>query len=120
MTTRTIKEELKKAFPDVKFSCKYEVQTWTVRVNWKWWPLTSEVTELASQFVPAEDIICNRENNFKQAETFMSNAGYTKESLLLWFEGLDDCDKIRAIASIVYGKTNNKEVWYIIANYVVS
>lgn len=47
-----IKAELKKAFPWVKFSCKYRTFSWgdDVHVSWKWWPLTSEVEAIADQY----------------------------------------------------------------------
>jgi len=47
-----IKAELKKAFPWVKFSCKYRTFAWgdDVHISWKGWPLTSEVEAIANQY----------------------------------------------------------------------
>ena len=58
MTTRRttpaqlIKAELKKAFPWVKFSCKYKSFSWwdSVDVDWKGWPLTTDVEAIANQY----------------------------------------------------------------------
>lgn len=130
-----IKKDLKKVFPWVKFSCKYDSFSWgdSVRIYWKGWPLTRAVNKIAIQYkdgyfdsmediyhhindkpywMTAKYIICNRENDPEQTEIFIGHAGYTKESLLSWLDELDDYDKIRSIASIVRRKmdnlTNNK------------
>ena len=129
-----IKAELKKAFPWVKFSCKYKIFSWgdSVDIYWKGWPLTRDVDRIASQYqawhfdgmidmyeytndkpywMTAKYVMCNRENDPEQAKQFMSDAGYTEEELLSWLDSFDGWDKRRAIASRVTWKmediTNN-------------
>ena len=129
-----IKAELKKAFPWVKFSCKYKVFSWgdSVDIYWKWWPLTRDVDRIASQYqdgyfdwmedlyhytndkpywMTAKYVMCNRERDPEQSKEFMINAWYTEEDLLSWLDQFDEWDKRRAIASRVTWKmediTNN-------------
>lgn len=129
-----IKAELKKAFPWVKFSCKYQSFSWgdSVDIYWKGWPLTRDVDRIASQYqdwyfdwmedlyhytndkpswMTAKYVMCNRERDNEQAEQFMTDAWYTKEELLSGLDEFDDYDKRRSIASRVMYKmddiTNN-------------
>lgn len=47
-----IKEALKKAFPGVKFSCRYQIFSWwdSVDVYWIWGPTRQEVEKIAKKF----------------------------------------------------------------------
>lgn len=129
-----IKAELKKAFPWVKFSCKYKSFSWgdSVDIYWKWWPLTRDVDRIASQYedgyfdgmqdmyihtndkpyyMTAKYVMCNRESDPEQSREFMVNAWYTEEDLLSWLDEFNEWDKRRSIANRVAWKmqdlTNN-------------
>lgn len=47
-----VKNALKKAFPWVNFSCRYQLFSWwdSVDICWTWWPTQKEVEKVAKKF----------------------------------------------------------------------
>ena len=155
-----IKAELKKAFPWVKFSCKYSsFSMWDdVHIQRKWWPTESEVEKIALHYqawhfdwltdmyeytndkpcnMTAKYVFCKRENDEDEIKTWIKELWIDTD--ILWdryniFESLSDVryfmsngiknllNKNKKNEWISFDEELNKkhkEMWWIIASYIV-
>lgn len=156
-----IKEELKTAFPWVKFSCKYSTfSMWdSVDVSWKWWPTESEVEKIALQYqawyfdwmtdmyeytndkpyyMTAKYVSCKRENDDDEIEKWINEYSIDKDKIWNMYNIFDNiCDVRYHMANGIKNRLNNntknrwvsfdeelnkrhKEMWDIIASYIVN
>ena len=116
-----IKTELKKAFPWVKFSCKYKTFSgWdSVDIDRKGWPLCNEVERIADQYqawhfdwmidlyeytndkpyyMTAKYVMCNREDDAEQTEKWIKDMWYSTDQLVKDYENENSYDRHHMIA----------------------
>ena len=133
-----IKAELKKAFPWVKFSCKYRTfSMWDdVHVSWKGWPLTSEVEAIANQYeawhfdwmtdmyeytndkpywMTAKYVFCEREDDEEEVKQRINELWEDRISAAVefgkreWKRGFQRKEYIQAALTSSYNSMNN--IW---------
>lgn len=131
-----IKAELKKAFPWVKFSCKYKsFSMWDdVTISWKGWPLTSEVEAIANQYeawhfdwmtdmyeytndkpywMTAKYVFCEREDDEEEIEQWIEELWENCINAAIefgkreWKWGYDIRDHIKWAITASYNRINN-------------